>query len=295
MSSTELTELEGFATEAEAIATIAREAEPVHVEYVWDDGEEGKVLRSLYFNQRGELVHSENEEVLRGHPQARRGAVLVHTQGGLVQYCLRHLDEFASTLWGDIDTRTVTVILNDHAAGGDEHRPGWGDHRAVLKLAHPPEWQAWASHNDQWLSQVELAEFLEEHNHEIAEPDGATMLEVARTLQATKGATFKQSTVLHSGEQELVYEEQIAAKAGVTGKAEIPRRFTVALRPFRGSPPVKIEGSFRFRIREGHLSLGYVLLHLDKVVEDAVNEVTTFVGDALDLDVIAGSAPTPRR
>lgn len=282
-------------TEADAIAEIARTEKIVDVRQVTDD--DGKLLveRLIGRNEHGfaAVLETVDVERHRHRPVSKRGTVHVHTPQSLVAYVDRHLDPDESTLWGDVNGHTVTVVLNDHVSGDDV--AGWADHRAVLTLERSWEWKAWTAHNEDDLSQVGLAEFLEEHVNEIVEPDGATILEVAQTLHATKGANFKSAVALQSGEQQLVWEEQVDAKAGHSGTTEIPRRFTVALRPFVGTDPVRVEASFRFRIRDGRLSLGYRLLGLEEITRTAVEQVLTEVADQTELVALEGAAPTARR
>lgn len=239
-------------------------------------------------------------------PTRLAGLVTVHTPDALVTYARRHLDPDRSTLWGDVDGARITVVLNDHErnrvpADGDQApepgtgEPDWADHQATLTLKPSPEWDAWTGHNEKGLSQEQLAEFLEEHLREIVDPDGSTLLEVTRTFQATTGATFRRAQSLHSGQVQLTWQEEGEATAGTSGQLEVPREFTIRIRPFLGTDPVDVRGQFRYRVTNGQLALGYRLLNLDDHRRAAVEDVLEDVADQLSLSPIEGVAPKVRR
>ncbi|MDP8961520.1 MAG: YfdQ family protein [Actinomycetota bacterium] len=280
-------------TEADAVADIVGEQHVLR-RALYGDNEDEATLGYLVFDRDGNHVGTYDVERYRNAPVTRRGTVHVHTPDALVTYARRCLDEEASTLWGDLEAATITVVLNDHGKL-QIGSPGWADHRAILQLRPSPEWEAWTRIDGGWRSQVELAEFLEERVQDIVDPDGATLLEVARTFHATSTARFKSAIALHSGEQQLVYEQEIDGKAGRTGQAEIPREFTLFIRPFFGTDPVDVHGQFRFRVREGSLALGVRLLRVQDVRRGAIGEALEVVSQELALPAIEGAAPKPRR
>lgn len=264
-------------------------------------------LAALHKSMRPEVLDRAAEQLaevvaaVKREGKKGRVALTIHsgvaTPQALVTYARRHLDERASTLWGDIDAGQITVVFNDHAdqIGPTDPAAGWADHRAALQLQRPPEWKAWTGIDSRWLSQVDLAEFLEEHLLEVVQPDGSTLLEVTQTFYATTGARFKSSQQLHSGEQRLVYEEDVQARAGRTSHVEVPTDLTVRLRPWLGVDPVYIPAKFRFRVRDGGLSLGVKLLYLDDVSRTAVEDALATVSHELGLPAIQGTAPSARR
>lgn len=285
-------------SDAAVVAATARAStSPVEI-HVDDHTDRPAELRVYGFDPDDghQLIDTVDLERRRAHPASKTGDIRVNTPEALIRYARRHLNVDFSTLWGDIDGGRITVVLNDHGdlvAGQDD--PGWADHRASLQLDRSSEWKAWTSICGQELSQVELAEFLEEHLLEVVDPDGSTLLEITQTFHATSDVRFKSSQRLHSGEQQLIYEEDVQASAGATGQATIPTEITVALRPWVGVDPVEVKASFRFRVRAGQLVLGVKLLRLDEVSRDAVSEALAAVAAELDLDPIEGTAPGPRR
>lgn len=290
------------ATEAGVVAALARDAAKVdlHTLDVTDCGQ--TVQRRVYGRGHAgelELVDTiDMADLLRDHiaraPMRRAGSITVHTPASLVQFAARHLDIDQSTLWGDVDNARITVVLNDDGPAAS-HDPDWADHRVVLGLKPSPEWDAWTSRNEKGMSQEELAEFLEEHLVEVLDPDGSTLLEVTRTFQATTGATFRRAQSMQSGQVQLTWQEEGTAKAGSSGQLEVPKDFTIRVRPFVGTDPVEVRGMFRYRVASGQLQLGFRLLNLDEHRRTAVEEVLSEVADDLALTPFEGVAPGPRR
>ena len=183
-------------------------------------------------------------------------------------------------VWADLERRSITAVLD----GLD----GWARHTVTLGLKVSREWEEWASIDGKLLEQQELAEFVEDHLTTIGHPDGALLLDVCQSLQATVGATFKAANRLQSGERALHWEEQIEATAGRKGDVKIPEELTLVLRPFDGSDTVAVRASFRFRLRQGDLRLGVKLLEADRILDDAFDQITREIANALPVPVYRG-------
>ena len=174
-------------------------------------------------------------------------------------------------VWADLDARTIKAIID----GGD----GWRKHIATLQLKLSREWAEWSAIDGKLLDQRAFAQFIEDHLSTIASPDGARLLDICQTLQATTSTQFKQQAILANGQRQFRYEETVEAKAGHKGDLTIPGELILALRPFQGAGAVPIDARFRFQIRDGVLSLGIKLAEPDKALEDAFD---TVVGDVQD-------------
>lgn len=213
-------------------------------------------------------------------PRRKTGRVHVQDAASFVGYLAKHGLE-ASEVWADPARRGLIGVINAHAIAEDhldEGLAGHGDHRVVLELIHSPEWIAWTQHDKKWMSQQEFAEHLEDNAADITVPDAATMLEIAQSFHASTGGEFKSATRLHSGEVALQYVENVGAKAGEKGELEIPTEFVVTVAPYAGQPDsCNLVARFRYRIRQGSLSLSYALVRPD----DHARAVFTSIVDAV--------------
>jgi uncharacterized protein YfdQ (DUF2303 family) len=207
----------------------------------------------------------------RPRPTRKIGTYHPADVASLIAYTKNHEDD-GTTVWIHPTSGQVVSVMNDHI-GSDAPVPGWGDHRAILKLATTPEWDFWVGQDNKLMSQTEFAEHIETGMQEIVEPDAADVLELAQSFHATSSATFRSSTRLQSGEQRFVYEETIDAKAGPSGDLTIPTWILLELAPFIGEEPTRLAARFRFRLTSGHLSLCYKLDRPDKVKRDAIERI----------------------
>lgn len=149
----------------------------------------------------------------------------------------------------------AVAVFNGHTMGG----PGWGDHRCTLQLKSTDEWLAWTRADKAFSTAPEFAEHIEEWRHTIADPPTADLLDMVRSFRATTKVTFRQELVDKSGDKALEYVTETEAKAGATGKLEIPDGFDLVLAPFEGAEGRPLRARFRYRLDGGRALFGVVL------------------------------------
>ena len=108
-------------------------------------------------------------------------------------------------------------------------------------------------------------------------PDGAQLLDIVQTLEASTDVRFKSSQLLSNGQRQLAFEETVDAKAGAKGDLKVPSELILVLRPFQGSESVAIIARFRFRITDGVLRMGVKLNEPEKALEDAFDQIVEAV------------------
>lgn len=223
-------------------------------------------------------------------PRRIERAVTVRDADSLIDHLNRNLSGTSSNgyahgvgeleVWADLDARKVTAVLD----GLD----GWRKHTATLALRHSREWSEWTSIDGKLLPQATLAQFIEDHLSSIAEPDGAKLLDVCQTLQATTSVAFKSQTILANGQRQIRYKESVEAKAGQKGDLTIPGELLLALPIFQGGERVAVRARFRFAIRDGVLTLGVKLVEPDLQVEGAFAEVVDDIQGRIEVRINHG-------
>jgi uncharacterized protein YfdQ (DUF2303 family) len=271
-------------TEAQVIADTATAAATPHEL-------DTEVIHSVVV-PNGAKVEILDLEKHRKSPFDKRGAVTLFQGESLTAYVNRHKDD-QTQIYADVEAASIVAVLNDH--GPVATVPGWADHRATLKLRTTPEWERWIRNDGNLLNQVAFAELIEVGYLDIVEPPAADMLELAQTFQARSKAEFRSATVLQSGQRQLRYEETIDAKAGTTGQIEIPPFFTLGIAPFEGTDPYRIKALLRYRLSEGHLSIGYILERPQDVLRSAFADIVGEVAETTSVEPLYGAAPAPRR
>lgn len=223
-------------------------------------------------------------------PRRKAGTVKAYDANAFAAYVKKH--GFTTTeVWADEENTRVVAVLNAHqgvTGDGLEDYAGWQDHRILLAVRKTPAWDAWIALNGKWLDQARFAEHIEDRAIDIVTPSGAEVLELAQSFQATIGGTFESSKRLSSGETQLVYKEEIAAKAGQRGQLDIPSHLELALVPFQGAPGYKVKARFRYRIKDGHLLLSYALERPEDVLREAFADVVTLISDDITQPVLNG-------
>lgn len=231
------------------------------------------------------------EDEFRDVPRRPKGTTTVYDVDSLAVLWEKHSHELSEVFADPIRFR-ITAVLN--ADGGSQEAAGFRDHRLELICKKTPAWEAWLAHDGALRDQTTFAEFLEDRLHEIEQPSGAEMLEIATSFQASSKVEFKSAVALTSSTRALQYEETTAAKAGQTGQLEIPATFVVALQPFEGGAAYRVTARFRYRITNGKLQIGYRLERPEDVLRTAFNDVREAASEATGKQVLFGSPADAR-
>ena len=220
-------------------------------------------------------------------PRRTRARVELHEAESFSRYVVRHKDEAATVLYADLNSASVVAVLNDSASD----LPGWGDHRATLKLRETQPWQHWAEFDGKPLSQQQFALHIEKGLDEIVQPDPLEMYELAQTFNAAIGVKFQQAGRIADGRRALHWEEQIDAQAGEQGDLTIPKQFLLRVAPFEGGPAYELRARLRFQIREAKLTLTYVLVRPEDVRKLAFDDALSAIEDGTGMKALRGTPP----
>lgn len=239
------------------------------------------------YGGRVEVIDLDKDEY-RDHPRRKTGRYTVRTAESLLEYLHKHALEHTE-LWSDVDSASITAVIDAHQGAGDP--AGWEGHRVTLQLLHSDEWTLWTGIDGKLLPQIEFAEFIEQRTIDFVAPEGATILELAQSFQATRGGRFESSQRLTSGETTLVYKDDVSATAGKSGQIAIPDVVDLALRPFHGHEAFKVRARFRYRLDGGALRLGFALERPRDVVQAAFDSVVDVVANSTEAPIFTGTAP----
>ncbi|TXL91625.1 DUF2303 family protein [Streptomyces sp. IB2014 016-6] len=274
--------LSGNNTEAQAVIDVAQAAAaPVALE-------PGKVhVVALGRGEFRQVDLTGNE--YRDTPKAKSGTTVVRDVDSFLAYFDKHSDE-SSEVYADVEARTVTAVLDAHAAGA----PRWGRHRLQLQLRETAAWRAWIGADNQLMPQERFAEFIEDNLVDLVEPTAATMLELAESFEVTTSAEFQSSQRLDSGARKFSYVEEQTGKAGHKGDITIPATLTLALSPFEGSEPYKVIARFKYRLdkAKGALSLGFKIERPGDILTAAFEDLRTLIDTGVPEEIaVLNGAP----
>lgn len=247
-------------------------------------------------------------EGMLGRPARKRGTTVLNDAASFIAVVLRQKNE-ATLLFSTISPPSFTAVFNADCAEEDRYCipiAGWGDHRATYNAPLSPEWGEWTKADKVQMNQVEMAQFLESNMVDVVHipadldarepgsPDGATLLEICRTLEANKKVKFKSSVRLADGSTQFTYDEDVAGSA-VNGTMEIPAQFSIGVPVFENGEKYRQDVHFRYRIIDGgKLNMWIELIRPHKVIEDAVKQLRAHIAEATALPVLNGTAPAVR-
>jgi uncharacterized protein YfdQ (DUF2303 family) len=229
----------------------------------------------------------EVQDVPRKHFDAlrKRRRVTLHEAASFIGYYLDFSDEKSRIFFDEIG-ETFTAYLDYHGPAGESAR--WCEHIAIYKCLHSVEWDTWIGKNHQVMTQTVFGQFIEDNLPDIAEPPGATVLQVCRSLEAKKDVTFVSSVRMADGSTQFLYEEEIKGTAA-KGTLDIPDAFVLGLRPLRGGDAYKVEAKFRYRIKDGTLTMWYDLVRPHKVMEAALGDVYKKIESETSRSILKGT------
>lgn len=206
----------------------------------------------------------------------------------------------STRLFSTIDPPTFTAVFNHIAFG-----TGWGDHQARYNAPLAPEWKAWTGMDGKKVGQVDLAQFIESNlvdvvfiaadpaTREPGSPDGSTLLEVCRTLEAKKKVDFKSSVRLSDGSTQFTYDEDVQGSAR-QGQLQVPEQFSLGIPVFENGDKWRVDVRFRYRIDGGNLVMWLELVRPHKVIEQAVKDLREKIAAATELQILNGAPNTAR-
>lgn len=223
-------------------------------------------------------------EFLLPYPERKKAIVKVNTIASLVDYVQMHREDGTQ---GFVDSGHIDVVIDYH--GKTEGKPNWGHHRVQFRPQYSPEYMAWQAKDKVWIAQAEFAEFLQEHTAEIVAPDGATLLETARMLTASKQIVFRSGTSLRDGTTQFTYDESITATGGTKGTIDVPEMLTVRLMVIEGGVVMNVGVRLRFKIEDGKLRFRMDLVNMTQTLRLMRDMMIGEAEKALEMTFIRGT------
>jgi uncharacterized protein YfdQ (DUF2303 family) len=184
---------------------------------------------------------------------------------------------------GDSDAATVIfarvsdsgakleAILDYHAA-----EPAWCRHIARFNPQLTTEWQLWCAADRKPMTQVQMAEWLEENANLMVVPTGAELLELVQTLDGKSDVRFNSTVRLHNGANSLNYDEDVQVRGQVStknGTIELPREITAAIAPFEGAQPYGVRARLKTKIEGRKLTLWFETVQKHLIIRDNVRYI----------------------
>lgn len=213
-------------------------------------------------------------------PKHVSASVMVQTAASMIDYVSRFKNA-DTVLFANIDKNMVVAAIDYHkAVAGAAPTAEFGAHNAVLTLPYADEWNTWTKNNENMMSHIDFASFLEENSFDVITPPGAELLELCRDLQVKQDVNFG-SSVRMGDTSSINYSKEgdVASK----GSISLPVSFSISIPVYFGEPAVQMTAFMRRQISDGKLRLGYKLLRLEAIRQRefgrVVSEIKAGTGD----------------
>ena len=230
-------------------------------------------------------------EDLMPAPTRKRAAVTTSTSTSFIDYCNKHSQGSASTIYADIDSEKshckLVAVLDDHS----EDDPAWRDHTCELAPKLAVEWARWSGKNKQLMSQTDFATWLEDNLPDIANvpnmPTGTDILQMSLGFEANADKRLRSKINLQSGGVQFEFVEDETKETRT--KMTVFERFTLGLPVFDGSASAyPLEARLKYREKDGKVSFWYELIRPDRVFKTAVADELENIKQGTSLLIIFG-------
>ena len=161
-----------------------------------------------------------------------------------------------------VSAETVTAIFDYHDMG--EYVAGWCDHVATYGFEYTYEWREWRGAAGRKMSQVEFAEWLDDHASSIREPDSASIIELAMNLSNKSEVVFSSKVNMLNGHRQFEFKEE-----NVTGNLVLPESVMFEAAVYKGLPVIGHEARLRYRIKDGNVVFWFDVRRLEESEEAA--------------------------
>ena len=212
-------------------------------------------------------------------PNFKAGSVQVLDVPSFAAYHKKH-EETGTKVVASVASAQVVSTFDWH----EQEFAGRGVHNLTLVCQRTPEWQKLKSANGKTFSQESFAEFLDDMAHCFDKPDSAALAEIVLNLEGTNNAAWASKIDRVSGGVQIAYTEEAQAKtrSGVL----FPTQGEVVCPIFVGGPPMQFLVKFRYRVKDGSLTVGFVLDQTDRWEREAFLATVAQVKEATGATVL---------
>lgn len=217
----------------------------------------------------------------RAKPSRTVAAVTVLTLADFVAYVKRHAVTPSVFVTRDADSVTAVGVLDYHV-GKD---PAWGSHRVQLDLEMSEELRPWVQGAGKLWEQVAFAEFVEDHNADVHQPQPADLVELALSLKGRTDAKWEMKRNTQNGTGVLHFEEETS-----TGDVTVPRELELFLPILHGEESRSVKVLLGYRVGAGKVGFTWRIPALAARLREALKDVRKIMASELaEVPVMEGA------
>lgn len=202
---------------------------------------------------------------------------------------LLSLKQFSQFVKGRAGSTKFPIFVNPNQVcavfnyTNDDGSCGWGDDTAVFDLQSTPDWKWWNSRSGDMLDQSGFCDFVEEHQTNIVEPNGADLLNMISNFRQMTHVSYGSAYRTVDGQVQLEYKED---KKGITETLALPSQFVLNVPVIQGAETMttyRVTARLRWRVDKdsAQLRFSYSLIRPDIPELNAVSDLAAWVADAV--------------
>jgi uncharacterized protein YfdQ (DUF2303 family) len=222
-------------------------------------------------------------------PARATGVVKLRDANSFITYFNRQ-KRTESLIYASLDPAKILGVIDDHRAYAteftNEDGANWRAYRVEFDVPASREWKTWTGKDRQPMTQLELAELIEDNLPDIVSPDGSTMLSVALNFEASKEGNFVSATRLQDGSTNFVWKEDVNATGN---KIAMPSQITLSIPVFENGATYSVDARIKYRVQNGTLKIWYELVRPHKVLEAAFRAIWSQIEEQNATKILLGS------
>lgn len=189
-------------------------------------------------------------------------------------------------LFADIMANSITALIDYH---GKDQKAENVAHRVTMALPYSEEWKLWTSIDGKMVGQLEFARFLEENHPDIAQPNAAELIEMARDLHAARNVKFSKVVRTDSDNENFTAEDTTTLGSRSTGNSvELPRQFTVRIPVYFGEEAIEMSAFLRWKVGDEGMALGIKLWRPEHVRQAMFKQIVVGAAERTSLTAVFG-------
>jgi uncharacterized protein YfdQ (DUF2303 family) len=218
-------------------------------------------------------------------PRYIHQGVTVQALDSLVEY-VNSFKTPNTMLFADIMANSITALIDYHSKDQKAQNVA---HRVTMALPFSEEWKLWTSIDGKMVGQLEFARFLEENHPDIAQPNAAELIEMARDLHAARNIKFSKVVRTDSDNENFTAEDATTLGSRSTGNSvELPRQFTVRIPVYFGEEAIDISAFLRWKVGDEGMTLGIKLWRPEHVRQAMFKQIVVGAAEHTNVTAVFG-------
>lgn len=224
-------------------------------------------------------------EAYQDRPRRVRQSFKAETLASLADY-INWFKMDSTKIFASVVNRQIRAVIDHH---DNQEAARHCDHVALYSPPLAEEWERWTEISGRYMEQAAFASFLEENQPDIVTPDGASLIELARSLKATRKIDFASEIDEADGTVKLRYQETTEQASGGRQEIAVPKSLELGIPVFFGGEKYKVVTWFRYRVTDDKRLKFAVELHRQKyILQDAFMQMVQAVGVDTEIEPLIG-------